>query len=145
MCAFHDPGFLVNSGPYDGLSVEEAKERIADDLEAKGLGKRDVNYRLRDWNISRQRYWGAPIPMVYCDKCGIVPEKEENLPVVLPLDVINPPGRPFASAGYGELSQVHLPGLRRPGTARNRHHGHFHGVFLVFRTLSLRTAGFRAL
>ncbi len=86
--AFSDPGFLANSGPFDGLSVAEAKERIADDLEAKGWGKRDVNYRLRDWNISRQRYWGAPIPMVYCDSCGIVPEKEENLPVVLPLDVV---------------------------------------------------------
>ena len=86
--AFSDPGYLANSGPFDGLSVADAKERIADDLEAKGWGKRDVNYRLRDWNISRQRYWGAPIPMVYCESCGIVPEKEENLPVVLPLDVI---------------------------------------------------------
>jgi leucyl-tRNA synthetase len=79
---------MVNSGEFNGLPNEEGKLRIADWLEEKGLGKRTVNWRLRDWNISRQRYWGAPIPVVYCDACGIVPEKEENLPVVLPLDVV---------------------------------------------------------
>ncbi|MGE4296594.1 MAG: leucine--tRNA ligase [Desulfovibrionaceae bacterium] len=92
--AYTEPGVLVESGAFTGLANEEAKERIADWLQAENKGKRTVNYRLRDWNISRQRYWGAPIPMVYCDQCGIVPEKPENLPVVLPLDVkTNPDGR----------------------------------------------------
>jgi len=86
--AFADAGTLVDSGQFSGLAVDQAKEKIADWLQEKGLGKRAVNYRLRDWNISRQRYWGAPIPVLYCEKCGIVPEKPENLPVKLPLDVI---------------------------------------------------------
>ncbi len=85
--AWTEAGALVNSGTFDGLANEDAKQRIADDLETTGNGRRTINYRLRDWNISRQRYWGAPIPVIYCDACGVVPEKEENLPVVLPLDV----------------------------------------------------------
>ncbi len=88
------PGVMVNSGQFDGLDNETGKKRIAEWLEARGKGKSTVSWRLRDWNISRQRYWGAPIPVVYCDSCGLVPEKEENLPVVLPLDLkINPDGR----------------------------------------------------
>jgi leucyl-tRNA synthetase len=86
--AFTEAGVLTASGKFSGLGSEEAKEKIADWLQDKGLGKRAVNYRLRDWNISRQRYWGAPIPVLYCKRCGIVPEKPENLPVKLPLDVI---------------------------------------------------------
>lgn len=85
--AFAEPGVLVNSGRFTGMDNEAAKAAIADDLQEQGLGKRAVNYRLRDWNISRQRYWGAPIPVLYCDACGMVPEKEENLPVVLPLEL----------------------------------------------------------
>lgn len=85
--AFTDDGVLTESDQFSGMSVGDAKERIADYLEESGLGKRAVNYRLRDWNISRQRYWGAPIPVIYCDACGIVPEKAENLPVELPMDV----------------------------------------------------------
>ncbi len=85
--AFADPGVLVNSGRFSGMDNENAKAVIADYLQEQGLGKRAVNYRLRDWNISRQRYWGAPIPVLYCDACGVVPEREENLPVVLPLDL----------------------------------------------------------
>lgn len=80
-------GTMINSAEYDGLNNKEAIVKIIEDLESKGLGKRTVNYKLRDWLISRQRYWGTPIPMVYCDKCGWVPEKEENLPVLLPTDV----------------------------------------------------------
>ncbi|HET6348280.1 MAG TPA: leucine--tRNA ligase [Candidatus Krumholzibacteria bacterium] len=80
-------GVLVNSGAYDGLGQHDAFEKIADDLEARGLGRRRVNYRLRDWLISRQRYWGAPIPMIHCPKCGIVPVPESDLPVLLPHDV----------------------------------------------------------
>ncbi len=80
-------GTMFNSAEFDGLFFEEGKKAVAKALEAKGLGKFTVQYRLRDWNISRQRYWGSPIPVVYCEKCGVVPEKEENLPIVLPLDV----------------------------------------------------------
>ncbi len=85
--AWAAPGRLVNSGEFTGLPNEEAKQRIADALESSGKGKRTTNWRLRDWNISRQRYWGAPIPVVYCEHCGMVPVPEEQLPVVLPLDV----------------------------------------------------------
>ncbi len=89
-----EPGLLVNSGQFTGLDNEEAKERIAAHLETNSQGKATINWRLRDWNISRQRYWGAPIPVVYCPACGVVPEKEENLPVLLPLDVqTRPDGR----------------------------------------------------
>jgi leucyl-tRNA synthetase len=77
-------GVIVNSGPYDGLPWREAKQRITDDLAAKGLGRHAVNYRLRDWLISRQRYWGAPFPIVHCDACGVVPVPDDQLPVLLP-------------------------------------------------------------
>jgi leucyl-tRNA synthetase len=85
--AYEDPGVLINSNEFSGLWSEEAKERIIAKLEELSLGKKKVTYRLRDWGVSRQRYWGCPIPMVYCEKCGIVPERIENLPVVLPLNV----------------------------------------------------------
>ena len=81
---------LINSGAYDGLSSEEAKQAIVKELEAKGQGRQTINYRIRDWGISRQRYWGAPIPVVHCDKCGLMPVKETDLPVVLPLDAQMP-------------------------------------------------------
>ncbi len=85
--AYTGPGLMVQSGEFDGTPNEDGKLKIAAWLEKNGYGKRTVNWRLRDWNISRQRYWGAPIPVIYCEKCGLVPEKEENLPVVLPLDI----------------------------------------------------------
>jgi leucyl-tRNA synthetase len=81
-------GVLVNSQEYSGLSSKEAKEKIADRIENEGLGKRVVNYKLRDWGISRQRYWGTPIPMIYCDACGTVPVPEDQLPVELPMDAV---------------------------------------------------------
>ena len=84
--AYAGSGAMVNSGEFSGLSSEQGYEAICALLEEKGLGKRTVVYRLRDWLISRQRYWGAPIPMIYCDKCGIVSVPEEDLPVLLPLD-----------------------------------------------------------
>ncbi|MFP5238566.1 MAG: leucine--tRNA ligase, partial [Acidobacteriota bacterium] len=92
--AYTAPGLLVDSGEFSGKRSDEAKIAIADWLESKGLGTRAVNYRLRDWNISRQRYWGAPIPVVYCEKCGMTPVKESDLPVLLPLDAqVRPDGR----------------------------------------------------
>jgi leucyl-tRNA synthetase len=92
--AYTDDGIMVNSAPFDGMGNRQAMEAIADYLEEKGIGKRAVNYRLRDWGISRQRYWGAPIPIIYCDRCGIQTVPEKDLPVVLPLDV-----NPKASGG----------------------------------------------
>ena len=85
--AFAAEGKMINSGEFDGMDNQEAIEKVTAKLEKEGLGKKTVNYKLRDWLISRQRYWGTPIPMIYCDDCGWVPEKEENLPVMLPTDV----------------------------------------------------------
>ncbi|MCK5767356.1 MAG: leucine--tRNA ligase, partial [Candidatus Atribacteria bacterium] len=81
--AFDAKGIMVNSGKYNGLSNIKALEMMIDFLKKKGSGKEEINYRLRDWLISRQRYWGAPIPIVYCPKCGIVPVPEKDLPVLL--------------------------------------------------------------
>ena len=85
--AYVENGVLVNSGQFDGTDNESAKKAIAGWMEAQGTGKTEINYRLKDWLLSRQRYWGTPIPAVYCDKCGVVMEKEENLPVKLPKDI----------------------------------------------------------
>ncbi|MBN2367057.1 MAG: leucine--tRNA ligase, partial [Calditrichaeota bacterium] len=85
--AYTGAGKMVNSGPFSGLSSEEGIEKIVDWLESKKLGRRKINYKLRDWLISRQRYWGAPIPIVYCKKCGEVPVPEDQLPIELPYDV----------------------------------------------------------
>jgi leucyl-tRNA synthetase len=84
--AYAGPGTMVNSGEFSGLSSEQGYDSICALLEQKGWGRRTVIYRLRDWLISRQRYWGAPIPIVYCDKCGTVPVPEKDLPVLLPRD-----------------------------------------------------------
>ncbi|HEY5806067.1 MAG TPA: leucine--tRNA ligase, partial [Candidatus Saccharimonadales bacterium] len=77
-------GVMINSGPYNNMRSEEVREKIVADLEKKGLAKVRTNYKIRDWLISRQRYWGAPIPVVHCEKCGTVPVPEDQLPVVLP-------------------------------------------------------------
>ena len=84
--AYTELGTMVNSGQFDGLPSQQGIDAVSDFLEDKGWGKRTVTYRLRDWLISRQRYWGAPIPIVYCPNCGIVPVPEEDLPVLLPED-----------------------------------------------------------
>src|SRR5690606_2287554 len=78
----------VNSGKYDGLRYEEAVDAIAADLRAKGVGDKQVRWRLRDWGISRQRYWGTPIPIIHCERCGAVPVPEKDLPVLLPEDLV---------------------------------------------------------
>jgi len=85
--AFVAEGKMINSGRFDGMNNREAIPAMIEWLNEKGIGDKTVNFRLRDWLISRQRYWGAPIPMIWCDECGWVPEKEENLPVLLPTDV----------------------------------------------------------
>ncbi|MBI4683602.1 MAG: leucine--tRNA ligase [Nitrospirae bacterium] len=85
--AFEDEGILVDSSSYSRLRSDVARIEIAKHIEKKGLGKRVINYKLRDWGISRQRYWGTPIPIIYCEKCGVVPVPEQELPVILPEDV----------------------------------------------------------
>ena len=85
--AFDAEGIMINSGEFDGLNNQEAIVKIIEHIEKLGIGKSSINYRLRDWLISRQRYWNTPIPMIYCEDCGWIPEKEENLPVLLPDDV----------------------------------------------------------
>jgi len=85
--AYVEDGVMANSGKFDGLSNTASKDKIADYVELNRLGKRTVNWRLRDWGISRQRYWGTPIPIIYCEKCGAVPVPESQLPVKLPMDV----------------------------------------------------------
>jgi leucyl-tRNA synthetase len=114
--AYTGDGVKINSGFLDGLSIPEAKRKAIDWLVQQGLGTAKVNYRLRDWGISRQRYWGAPIPVLYCPACGMVPEKEENLPVVLPHDVqlSGKGGSPLAEVA----SFVNAPCPRCGGPAR---------------------------
>lgn len=85
--AYEESGYMVNSGHFNGFPNEEAKKAITDYLQERGLGNYQVMYRLRDWLISRQRYWGTPIPILYCEKCGVVPVPEEELPVLLPTNL----------------------------------------------------------
>lgn len=97
--AYVDDGVLVNSGPFNGMNNREAIEKITEYLAEQEIGKSTVNYRLRDWGISRQRYWGNPIPMIHCDECGTVPVPYQDLPVVLPEDI------EFSSTGGNPLSR----------------------------------------
>jgi leucyl-tRNA synthetase len=86
---------MINSGEFNGISSKSGIDKISEDLSKKGIGKKAVKYKFRDWLISRQRYWGAPIPMIFCEKCGEVPVPEEDLPVILPYDVdFKPKGKP---------------------------------------------------
>ncbi len=97
--AYVEEGTMASSGPFDDTPNALGKEKVADHVEKQKIGKRTVNWRLRDWGVSRQRYWGTPIPIVYCDKCGAVPVPEKDLPVVLPTDVA------FTGKGASPLSE----------------------------------------
>ncbi|KTD16122.1 leucine--tRNA ligase [Legionella jordanis] len=106
--ALTDEGTLIHSQQFDGLSSAEAMNEIANYLEQNDAGKRTINYRLRDWGVSRQRYWGTPIPMIFCEECGIVPVPEEDLPVTLPYDVqLTGSGSPLAQCN--EFVQTECP------------------------------------
>jgi len=95
--AYIEHGITINSGPFDGLEFQAAVDAIAAALEQRGLGRKRIQYRLRDWGISRQRYWGTPIPIIHCDNCGDVPVPDDQLPVVLPEDLVpDGTGNPLA-------------------------------------------------
>jgi leucyl-tRNA synthetase len=112
--AYEGEGTMVASGPFTGTRSEDGKMAVCEHLEQRGIGKRAVNYRIRDWLISRQRYWGTPIPVIYCDACGIVPVPEADLPVILPQDVA------ITMSGGSPLARVErfvnavCPSCRRP-------------------------------
>ena len=112
--AYVGPGVLVNSGQFDGVDNESAKEKIAAYLDERDEGRKTVNFRLRDWGVSRQRYWGTPIPIIYCDSCGAVPVPESDLPVILPDDVelTGEGGSPLAR--HEEFLNVACPTCGKP-------------------------------
>ncbi|BAF59020.1 leucyl-tRNA synthetase [Pelotomaculum thermopropionicum SI] len=113
--AYEEEGFLVNSGPFSGMPNKEAIRAITRHLEEKGRGRFRVTYRLRDWLISRQRYWGAPIPIIYCDRCGTVPVPESDLPVLLPMDVEFKPTGQSPLAECPEFVNAACPSCGGPG------------------------------
>lgn len=106
-------GVAINSGELDGLNFKQAFDKILTQLEPKGLGKKTINYRLRDWGVSRQRYWGCPIPVINCTDCGTVPVPENQLPVVLPLDVV-PDGRGNPLNNLASFTDVNCPCCGKP-------------------------------
>lgn len=111
--AFTEYGVLKNSGKWTGMTSQQAFVAISETIEALNHGKRTVNYRLRDWGISRQRYWGCPIPVIYCDDCGTVPVPEQDLPVTLPTDVeVTGAGSPLAA--MQKFTQVKCPICGKP-------------------------------
>ena len=118
--AYSGPGILVNSGLLDGLSIAEAKKTIIDLLEQQAKGERQVHYRLRDWGVSRQRFWGCPIPIIHCDSCGIVPVPTQDLPVTLPDDVsfdtLGKPLEQHPTWKYVTCPQCHAPAQRECDT-----------------------------
>ena len=111
---YTDYGVMVNSGEFDGMSSEEGKIAVIKKLEAEGKGALKTNYRLRDWLVSRQRYWGAPIPMIHCEHCGVVPVPEEDLPVRLPYNVEFKPDGVSPLAKSEEFMNVKCPVCGRP-------------------------------
>jgi leucyl-tRNA synthetase len=112
--AYTAPGVMINSGTFDGMASVEGKQAIIEHAEKQGWGKGRVQYRLRDWLISRQRYWGAPIPVIYCPNCGTVPVPEADLPVQLPEDVVFTAGRVSSLAQLDGWANVPCPSCGTP-------------------------------
>ena len=112
--AFEDDGILFDSGPFSGMPSAQAREAITNALAEKQLAEVTVQYRLRDWGISRQRYWGAPIPIIYCDRCGVLPVPEKDLPVVLPLHVEMPPSGASPLPSYEPFLRTVCPQCSAP-------------------------------
>jgi leucyl-tRNA synthetase len=112
---FGEYGILVNSGEFDGLTTEEGKIQLVKKLEQQGKGQLKINYRLRDWLVSRQRYWGSPIPIIHCEKCGAVPVPEKDLPVLLPYDVEFAPDGESPLKKSKEFMNVACPSCGGPG------------------------------
>lgn len=109
-----EDGVLINSGSYDGLSSEQARDSIAIELNKTGNGKQTVKYRLRDWLVSRQRYWGTPIPIIYCENCGVVPVPENELPVLLPYNVEFHPSGASPLSNCKEFVDTTCPHCKKP-------------------------------
>ena len=113
--AFDGDGRMVNSGRFTGMPNQEGLLAVCDHLEEQGIGTRAVNYRIRDWLVSRQRYWGTPIPVIYCDACGVVPVPERDLPVILPQDVAITMSGGSPLARVESFAQAACPTCGRPG------------------------------
>ena len=126
---------LVNSGEFTGMAAPEAAQAIIGRLEADGRGTGTIDYRLRDWLLSRQRYWGCPIPIVHCAACGLVPVPDDQLPVVLPDIEDYRAARPLAAGCSRGLGAHAVPGLRRSRDARDGHDGHLRRLVLVLHAL----------
>jgi leucyl-tRNA synthetase len=112
--AYVDEGHMVNSGPFTGLGSAEGRERVTEYLEKQSLGQKTINFRIKDWGISRQRYWGTPIPIIYCPGCGIVPVPYEDLPVVLPLELQFEYGARSPLAETPSFYEVRCPRCQQP-------------------------------
>ena len=129
--AYTGHGKMVNSERFDGMNSEEGKKAITDFLAEKGIAESKINYRLRDWLISRQRYWGTPIPVVYCDECGEVPVPENELPIKLPYEVEFKSGGGNPLATNEEFKNVKCPKCGGNARTRSRYDGYLRGLILV--------------
>ena len=132
--AYIEDGKVVNSDILNGLYTKEAIKKAIEYASEKGFGKEQVQYKLRDWLISRQRYWGNPLPFVHCEKCGIVPVKESDLPITLPMDIEFTVGENPLKKSESFVNAV-CPKCGRKSEKRNGYDGHIYLQFLVLREI----------